>query len=508
MAEPIPEKEIEGAYELPDGWVWAKLPEISEIIMGQSPPSSTYNTDEKGLPFFQGKAEFGELYPKPIKWCIEPKKVAQKNDILISVRAPVGPTNICPEESCIGRGLAAIRPKTGIPTMFIIYFLRVIEKELALSGTGSTFEAINKKDIVNIQIPLPPLAEQRRIVAKLEALLAQVNAAKDHLAAVPPIIKRFRQSALAAACSGRLTEDWRREHPDVEPASELLKRIREERIRRYEVECQQAKADGRRKPKKLHDIRIDACHENYNDEYLPSNWKACYINDIGDVCNGSTPSRKEQEYWDGDVPWISSGEVANNAIFSTREKITETGFKKSYLRLLPKGTVLLAMIGEGKTRGQSAILNIEATINQNIAAILINHSQLSPRYLQFWFQFQYRSTREAGRGSGPKALNCQRVRNVPFNLPPLLEQRAIVNRIEALFHRTSKVEERVATATAHADRLTQSILAKAFRGELVPQDPDDEPASVLLERIRNEKTEPEKKKKPQKRRSKPLSDSN
>jgi type I restriction enzyme S subunit len=400
-----------------------------------------------------------------------------------------------------------IRSNNFVPK-FLEYVLPSYLKAINENTSSVTVKHLSSKSVGEIPIPLPPLAEQRRITAKLETLLVQVNAAKDHLAAVPPITKRFRQSVLAAACSGRLIEDWRREHPDVETASELLKRIREERIRRYEGECQKAKVEGRRKPKKLYDLRIDACHENYNDEYLPSTWKACYINDIGDVCNGSTPSRKEQGYWDGDVPWICSGEVENNAIFSTREKITETGFKKASLRLLPKGTVLLAMIGEGKTRGQSAILNIEATINQNIAAILINHSQLSPRYLQFWFQFQYRSTREAGSGSGPKALNCQRVRSVPFNLPPLLEQRAIVNRIETLFHRTSEVEERVAATTLHADRLTQSILAKAFRGELVPQDPEDEPASVLLERIRKERTELKKKKKPQKRRSKTQSDSN
>lgn len=351
MAEPIPEKEIEGAYELPDGWVCAKLPEISEIIMGQSPPSSTYNTDEKGLPFFQGKAEFGELYPKPIKWCIEPKKVAQKNDILISVRAPVGPTNICHEESCIGRGLAAIRPKTGIPTMFIIYFLRVIEKELALSGTGPTFEAISKKDIVNIQIPLPPLAEQHRIVAKLEALLAQVNAAKEHLAAVPPIIKRFRQSVLAAACSGRLTEDWRREHPDVEPASELLKRIREERIRRYEVECQQAKADGRRKPKNIEPqgVQTEGLPE------LPYGWAWCTWNDLVDwITYGFTRPMSHVEHG---IPIITAKNITNSMInFSFSNHTTEEAFRKLSEKDKPRQREIL--ITKDGSIGRAAIVRL------------------------------------------------------------------------------------------------------------------------------------------------------
>ena len=94
------------------------------MIQGQSPPGSSYNTEGKGLPFFQGKAEFGELYPTAVKWCTEPSKIAQRDDILISVRAPVGPTNLCPEQACIGRGLAALRPRNGIPPRYILYALR------------------------------------------------------------------------------------------------------------------------------------------------------------------------------------------------------------------------------------------------------------------------------------------------------------------------------------------------------------------------------------------------
>ena len=96
--------------ELPEGWIIKKLDDACNIIMGQSPPGNTYNKDKSGLPFFQGKAEFGVRYPTVVKWCSKPKKVAYKNDVLISVRAPVGPTNIASSDCCIGRGLAVIRP--------------------------------------------------------------------------------------------------------------------------------------------------------------------------------------------------------------------------------------------------------------------------------------------------------------------------------------------------------------------------------------------------------------
>ncbi|MDY6875092.1 MAG: restriction endonuclease subunit S [Chloroflexota bacterium] len=143
------------------------LPEVAKIIMGQSPPSSSYNTQGEGLPFFQGKADFGDLHPTVRVFCTEPKKIADAGDILISVRAPVGLTNISPERSCIGRGLAAIRGTKDIDTKYLLYFLRFSEPELAEEGKGSTFSAVSRSDLERVQIPLPPLPEQKRIAAIL-----------------------------------------------------------------------------------------------------------------------------------------------------------------------------------------------------------------------------------------------------------------------------------------------------------------------------------------------------
>ncbi len=146
-----------------------KLGAVSEIIAGQSPPSSTYNQIGDGLPFYQGKADFGEWFPKTRMWCSVPVKVSQPGDVLISVRAPVGPTNLCQEVSCIGRGLGAIRamPKK-LDSLYLIHFLRGHESKIASLGRGSTFSAITRGDLEDIEIPLPPLAEQKRIAAILD----------------------------------------------------------------------------------------------------------------------------------------------------------------------------------------------------------------------------------------------------------------------------------------------------------------------------------------------------
>ena len=198
--------------DLPNGWVWTTLEEISDIILGQSPPSSTYNTDGEGLPFYQGKLEFGKLYPTPRKWCTAPKKIAEKGDVFISIRAPVGPTNICPEKSAVGRGLAAIRGLGGIESFFILYLMRTYSNEIASRGTGTTFDAITGNQLKTLEIPLPPLAEQHRIVTKLEVLFAQLDAAVDSLKKAQVQLHGYRRSVLKAAFEGELTKEWRAEH--------------------------------------------------------------------------------------------------------------------------------------------------------------------------------------------------------------------------------------------------------------------------------------------------------
>ena len=146
--------------------------DVCEIILGQSPPSDTYRKSPEGLPFFQGKADFGEVNPKPTTWCVAPKKIAEPGDILISVRAPVGPTNVANERCCIGRGLAALRAGDGVDRNFLLAGLKCYETEIAGMSSGSTFKAITGKQLREMAFPIPPLAEQRRIAALIDERLA------------------------------------------------------------------------------------------------------------------------------------------------------------------------------------------------------------------------------------------------------------------------------------------------------------------------------------------------
>ena len=178
-----------------------KLQDCATIIAGQSPESKYYNSTGEGIPFFQGKADFGELYPKVRVYCSSPTKIAQYNDILLSVRAPVGPTNLSPGTVCIGRGLAAIRPDDSLDLKYLLYYFRYFETQLSAKGTGTTFKAINQKLIKNLEIPIPPLNEQFRIVAHIEELFSELDKAVDTLKTTKEQLEVYRQAVLKDAFS-------------------------------------------------------------------------------------------------------------------------------------------------------------------------------------------------------------------------------------------------------------------------------------------------------------------
>ena len=155
--------------KIPKDWQVVMLTNIAKITMGQSPPSSTYNENGVGVPFLQGKAEFRRIYPKPTLYTSKPLKIAEKDDLLISVRAPVGDVNIAPFRLCIGRGLASIRFNPNkASTLFYFYYFQTVKPRLEAIGKGSTFKAITREDLEKLLVPLPPLAEQQRIASMLK----------------------------------------------------------------------------------------------------------------------------------------------------------------------------------------------------------------------------------------------------------------------------------------------------------------------------------------------------
>lgn len=403
--------ELEGPYRLPESWRWVRLGDVCEVIMGQSPPSRTYNTQGDGLPFFQGKADFGELYPTPRTWCSSPQKIAQPGDVLISVRAPVGPTNLADAVCCIGRGLAALRVSDVLEKLFLLQYLRSIEDELAGEGTGSTFTAITKKQLQQLSIPLPPLSEQRRIVARIEELMGRIREARRLREEAKKDADRLMQAALA--------EVFPRPGQDLPPGWRW--------------------------------VRLGEVCETLNGVWGPRG-------EHGDFVLRSTNFTDEGDLLFDDVARVLlTPKQREKALLRENDILLERsggGPKK------PVGRVCLFVGGpEDRVYYFGNFITVLRTRRADTYARFLFH------YLR-WFHISGQTERLQTQTTNIRNLRFREYLQILIPLPPLEEQRRIVAHLEEVRERVRALKEAQATTEAELQRLEQAILNKAFQGEL------------------------------------------
>lgn len=298
----------------------------------------------------------------------------------------------------------------------------------------------------DIPIPLPPIDVQRQIADILEGLIDQVDSAKDRLAMIPALLKKFRQSVLAAACSGQLTADWREDHVADEPAEQLLERIRQHRKVKPITSAAEA------------------------DEDIPRDWALTRVGQVCAVATGATPLRTRSAYFGGDIPWITSSAANDGTVTRATQFITELAVKETNAKVFPPGTLIVAMYGEGQTRGRVAELGIATATNQALAALLFDDVNENCRaFVKLHFLKNYEEMRNLAAGGVQPNLSLGLIRDSELLLPPLDEQAEIVRRVECLFALADSIDSRLTEATAQVERTTQAILAKAFRGELTSE---------------------------------------
>lgn len=474
---------------LPMGWSAARLIDIATIVMGQSPPSSTYNVRQLGLPFFQGKADFGEVYATPRVWCSNPGKTGERDDILLSVRAPVGPTNLAPARCCIGRGLAAIRPEFSVNARYILYAFRRFADDLDSRGTGTTFKAVSGKVVREFPVPIAPESEQDRIAELIDELFSDLDAGVASLERVREKLKLYRASVLKAAVEGRLTEDWRAQHPATEPASELLDRILAERRRKWE-EDQLAKFEGNgRVPPRNWQAKYDepTPPESESLQPPPEGWSWATVDQCSQLIQYGTSAKTG-----GDakgIPVLRMGNIRNDGRLDL-EGLKYLGsdhdeFPSLYLE---PGDLLFNRTNSAELVGKTALYRgipnpcsfasylIRVRCLRGVTPAIVVFS-LNGGLGRSWIRQVVNQT------VGQANVNGTKLASFAFPLPPAAEQEVIVEAAEEQLSIIDHLETELEAKLASAQSLRQAILRHAFTGQLVPQDPNDEPASELLKRI-------------------------
>ena len=413
------------------------------------------------------------------------------NTLIVATRIALGRA-IRPTVACaINQDLKALIVGGGINADFLLHWVGANERVIQDLGSGTTVSGIRLEALHGLPLKVPPAAEQTRIVEKLEELLSDLDAGVAELKAAQKKLAQYRQSLLKAAVEGALTAGWRKGQvaTPAESGAALLARILTERRSRWHArQLAKFQVQGKAPPKDWQAKYPEpAAPDTAGLPALPQGWVWSSLGQCFQVAVGATPSRKDSSYWCGGIPWVSSGEVRFNRITQSKETITEEGLNNTSTRLNPVGSVLLGMIGEGKTRGQVAILDIEAANNQNCAAIWASETDVPPEYVYFWLWSRYDETRRGSSGNNQPALNKSIVEGIPFPLPPLDELQQIIQIVSASLLQTSEQETAVEYSLKQSAAQRKNILQAAFSGQLVPQDPADEPASALLARIRAER---------------------
>lgn len=444
--------EDEQPYRIPGDWVWTRLGEISLDPQYGWTTSATSEGEVRLLRTTDITA--GQIDWSSVPYCKETpadleKYLIRDGDIVISRAGSVGFSHLIknPEKAVFASYLIRFKPL--IVHEYLAHFLKsqIYWDAISESSSGIAIPNVNASKLKQISIPVAPLPEQQRIAEKLESLLGKIKEAKALLDEVPQILQNFRQSVLAAACSGRLTENWRREHPD-EKSSFITQR----------------QGQG---------------HQIFE---IPETWAVITVKDVSTKIEyGYTASSNKSpvgpkllritDIQDGKVNW----EDVPYCEIEERKKVRF---------LLAPGDIVFARTGA--TTGKSFI--IEECPDAVFASYLIRikpGSQIIPKYMYFFFQSEFYWKQIYENLSGIAQPNCNATKLSLVNLPhpSLSEQEEIVRFIESLFDKADDLEAQYKTAMELIESLPEVILSKAFRGELVPQNPSDEPASAILDRI-------------------------
>ena len=428
--KPLPEiADGEVPFEIPANWKWIRLNELGTFCGGKTPSMANEAFWKNGSINWVTSKDMKQKYISASEMMITKEAARELNflpaqTVLFVVRSGIlrrlFPVAILSKEGTINQDLKALH--LFLPEMceFVYSLLKGFEATILFKYTkdGTTVNNIVFDDLLTMPVPLPPLAEQHRIVARIEQAFSALDTIDALQAKHADNLAVLESKLIDAAIRGKLTEQL----PEDGTAEELYRQIQAEKQALI-------KAGKLKKEKPLPEIAADEAPFE-----IPKSWKWVRTGDVFSVGTGLTPLTNEKRFYEnGRIPWVTSSLTSNRYIQDATTYLSEYALEATSLRLHPKHTLIIAMYGEGKTRGQIAELLIPATTNQACATLdNIVYNQATVDYVYFFFTHNYVQLRSQAGGSNQPNLNLNKIKETPIPLPPLAEQKRIVDRINEL----------------------------------------------------------------------------
>ena len=480
--------EVDKPFEIPEHWNWARLSDFAEVNPRFQRDNLAEDTEVSFVPMKRVEELSGQMDPSETKPLGEVRKgytYFENGDVLFAKITP------CMENGkvAVARGLQngvgfgstefhVIRHPDKTTQDWIFYYLiqEGFRRDAKRAMTGSAGQKrVPTRYIEETLIPLPPLPEQRRIVAKIEELFSNLDAGMGELSVAEQQLKRYRLSVLQAAVEGRLTADWRRTH-DPEPADQLLERILEERRAQWEERYRWKRYDskGKKPPSGWKDRYKEP--ESPDTEDLsapPEGWIWITLEQLGEWTGGNTPRRSNDAYWEaGTIPWVSPKDMKSEEITDTKDYMTELALQEANASQVGDGSLLfVTRSGILRHTLPVAIARVQVTINQDLKALQLTPS-VNSDYLLRWAQGKNQAIRLdcMKHGTTVQSIKSKALYRYPVPLPPLAEQKQIVAEVERLLSVADDASATTKQEQTRAERLRQSILKQAFSGKLVPHE--------------------------------------
>lgn len=408
----IPEKtlipEDEQPYVIPKHWKWVRLGSVCHLLSGRDEPVSECNDYGAGIPYVMGASNLSQVGLTIERWIEEPRVVSERGDLLISVKGTIGKLYVQQEaELNLSRQIMAIQPGALIEVDYLYQHVYETLRGIQDQAVG-LIPGISRQVLLSLPVPLPPFQEQRAIVKKLQHTNQQLDSVLERLEQFHDQAPEQRVAIIQAGVTGDLTRAWR--HKNNEPLS---------------------------------------------------SWVTSTLGETFRWSSGGTPSRSNKGYFQGDIPWIKSGELPDGLIDSVSEKITEDAIVNSSAKVFPKDSVAIAMYGA--TIGKTGILACDAATNQAVA-VAEKNDDVDSRLLFYFLQASREQFVNLGKGGAQPNISQTVIKALPFLYPPGPEQVEIVEEIESALHCLRIANKLVSGAKDQVLAAKRSVRTRALRG--------------------------------------------